>query len=399
MFRLSAAVCWLLALSSLAGAADPSLGQKVFWKPWAQAKVGNAVVPIDMLSFPATVEAVNGDWLWLGRAWVKKQDVLTADQALTELAAQILKQPKNAALWTCRGAVRAEKGDYDAAIKDFNEAIRLDPKQATAFSNRGSAQNHQGKYDAAIKDLSEAIRLNPRFAAAYNNRGIAWGRSGNDKNAIDDFGKAIQLDPKDPEAFQNRGSAWGATGQLDSAIADLTEALRLDSTDALAYFNRGNAWREKGELDRAIKDFNRVITLDPGDAAALTARAGAWTAQGQYDNAIKDYRGAIERDPKLVAAYNGLAWLQSTCPDQQYRDGDQGVENATQACQLTDWKDWGEIDTLAAAYAQQADFKQAAQWQEKAITLAANLQDKEAMQGRLTLYQAGQAFREAGSQQ
>ncbi len=50
-------------------AADPWIGQKVFCKPDAKAKVGNQLVKIELLTFPSEVEAVSGDWLWLGRAW------------------------------------------------------------------------------------------------------------------------------------------------------------------------------------------------------------------------------------------------------------------------------------------------------------------------------------------
>ena len=54
----------------------PWIGQKVFCKPDAKAKVGNQLVKIELLTFPSEVEAVNGDWLWLGRAWVRKHDVM-----------------------------------------------------------------------------------------------------------------------------------------------------------------------------------------------------------------------------------------------------------------------------------------------------------------------------------
>ena len=36
-----------------------------------------------------------------------------------------------------RGVAYANKGDYDKAIADCNEAIRLDPKDAVAYCNRG----------------------------------------------------------------------------------------------------------------------------------------------------------------------------------------------------------------------------------------------------------------------
>ena len=129
-------------------------------------------------SFPARVEAVNGDWLWLGRAWVRRQDVGTTDQALEQYSAQIRIQPKNAVLWTCRGAIWRAKGEYGRAIADFGEAIRLDPRQVAAHCNRGSARVHEGQLDGAINDLSEAIRLDPAYAPAHTNRGIVWCRLG-----------------------------------------------------------------------------------------------------------------------------------------------------------------------------------------------------------------------------
>ena len=178
MRTLPLALFCLLLFTLPAMAADEWLGRKVFCRPGATAKVGETEIAIETIPFPATVSAVNGDWLWLGRAWVRKQDALSADQALAVVSTQLRASPKIAQLWTCRGAIWREKGDYAAAIKDFTEAIRLDPKQPTAFNNRGNVLSHEGKYDAAIKDFGEAIRLDPKFAAAYANRGIVWSRLG-----------------------------------------------------------------------------------------------------------------------------------------------------------------------------------------------------------------------------
>jgi hypothetical protein len=69
----------LMAFLLLAGchqslcAADEWLGKEVFFKDSAVAMVGTEVVDkYKVLDVPATVGAVNGEWLWLGRAWVKK---------------------------------------------------------------------------------------------------------------------------------------------------------------------------------------------------------------------------------------------------------------------------------------------------------------------------------------
>ena len=66
-----------------------------------------------------------------------------------------------------------DKGQDDAAIAEYREAIRLKPDFFMAHSNLGSALGHEGQYDAAIAEDREAIRLKPGFAEAHNNLGMA----------------------------------------------------------------------------------------------------------------------------------------------------------------------------------------------------------------------------------
>ncbi len=47
-----------------------------------------------------------------------------------------------------------------------------------------------------------------------------------------------------------------------------------------------------------------------------------------------------------------LAWLRSTSADAELRDGAQAVLLATKACELTDWKGYDALRTLAAASAE-----------------------------------------------
>ena len=114
-----------------------------------------------------------------------------------------------------RGGAWFFKGDNDRAIKDYDEAIRLNPKYALAYevreaarlrqratqtadayNNRGSVYFNKGDYDRAIKEFDESIRLNPNDAIAHYNRGTAWSNKGDKDRAIKDYDEAIRLDPK-----------------------------------------------------------------------------------------------------------------------------------------------------------------------------------------------------------
>ncbi|MDR0304925.1 MAG: tetratricopeptide repeat protein [Chitinispirillales bacterium] len=65
-----------------------------------------------------------------------------------------------------RGVEYLNKGDYDRAIADFNEAIRIDPNNAIVRGNRGNAYFMKNDYDRAIADFKEAIKLNPNDTEA-----------------------------------------------------------------------------------------------------------------------------------------------------------------------------------------------------------------------------------------
>ena len=73
-----------------------------------------------------------------------------------------------------RGVAFARKGQLDAAIADFDEAIRLDPRSAVVLSNRGNAYIAKGQFGRSIIDYSEAIRLDPGYVPPYGARGTAY---------------------------------------------------------------------------------------------------------------------------------------------------------------------------------------------------------------------------------
>jgi len=94
------------------------------------------------------------------------------------------------------GNEKADAGDYQEAIKDYNKAIELNPKDAEAYYNRGLAKVKLGDYRGAIEDFNKAIEINPKIAEAYNNRGVAKGDLGDYRGEIEDYNKAIEINPK-----------------------------------------------------------------------------------------------------------------------------------------------------------------------------------------------------------
>jgi tetratricopeptide (TPR) repeat protein len=228
------------------------------------------------------------------------------------------RNPNDVDAYDYRGMGYWQKGEYDSAVADFDEAIRLNPtgvQGAAHYIFRGLAYAGKREYDRAISDIDEAARLNPRLPAVRGLASIVRGVVYNGKNdydrAIVELDQGIRLVPKMAIAYLARGTAYNGKGDYDRAIADVNEAIRLNPKDAPAYSERGWAYSGKGEYDRAIAELDQAIRLNPKNAIAHFRRGSVHTRNGDYERAIADFDEALRLDPAYAAARNDRARAQA----------------------------------------------------------------------------------------
>jgi tetratricopeptide (TPR) repeat protein len=262
------------------------------------------------------------------------------------------------------------------------------------YFNQAAALQRACKQREAIPLYTKAIELDASDAEAFSNRARAWLETDEFDKAVDDCTEAIRLKPGDIEAYVTRAEARSEKGEYDTAIADCNQAAALRPNDSSAYYFRGVAWDRKGNHDRAIKDFTEAIRLDPKDAEYYHGRANAWKHRAAYAKAIEDFVRALTLRPELTAARNSLAWLLATCPDARFRDGKKAFDHASYVFETDGGKNWDYVDTLAAAYAECGDMRQARDYANKAIDLATRDEDKETIRSRLAFYERGRPYRE-----
>ena len=87
----------------------------------------------------------------------------------------------------------AAKGEYSAALKDYESAARLSPSNVFIRYNAGLTYAEAKRYREAADALSYAIALYPQFARAYNVRATVRLKLGDRAGARCDYDSAQQI--------------------------------------------------------------------------------------------------------------------------------------------------------------------------------------------------------------
>jgi len=234
-----------------------------------------------------------------------------SDAAVRDYDASLQLDATSSSRHRIRGNKYTIEKNYDAAFAEYGEAIRLDPTSAFAFNNRGRLYGKEMEYDRAVGDYSEAIRLDPGWVLAYYGRGMIYSAKKEYDHAIADFDETIRLNASFAPGYASRCGARTAAGQdLHAALSDCDESLRLQPRQTLALSRRGFIHLKLANVAEAIADFDAALSIDAKDAWSLYGRGLARSQQGDLAGSQSDIAAAEKVLPGIgmaVTRYYGSA--------------------------------------------------------------------------------------------
>lgn len=175
--------------------------------------------------------------------------------------------------------------------------------------------------------------------------------------------------------YDRQGNQLLNTGNYTLALKYLTAAIRLEPDLWTAYYNRATVYLAQNNANAALQDLNETIRLKPAFFLASWMRGGVYSRMHNYKAALRDWdtlvrvTTQVQNAGELQLILNERAWLRATCPDASIRNGKLAVADAKRACQISNWKNSRNIDTLAAACAEAGDFDSAVRYEQQAIAL------------------------------
>jgi tetratricopeptide (TPR) repeat protein len=215
-----------------------------------------------------------------------------------------------------------DKGNYEAALRDYAKAIEINKSMAgrrnedertlnaETYNSRGKTyfdmamggkvpREQTGQYvGMALADYSAALGapvLKPKVRAEMlSNRGAGYAATGRYPEALRDFGEALELDPTNKTVYLNRSILYFQTQQFDKVINDYTKYIELDPYNPNIWYERGMAHRILNHNTEALADLERTIQFNNRELSCLARRerARAYAQSGNKAAAQGEYQQA-----------------------------------------------------------------------------------------------------------
>lgn len=312
--------------------------------------------------FGRAVEVTKGNWLMenaLGSALMRKGRV---DDALHHFERAVRVLPEVPMIRANLGRIYHRKGKYDEAEAQFRHALAMDSVYADAHNGLGLALLEEGRLDEAMAHFSEASRLEPDNARSSAFLGKVLLRKGRFEEAEQVLRASIRADPFKADPYGSLAYVMAKRGRLDDAIGLFEKALAIDTSAVDVRHNYSLALASRGDASRG--DFSR------GDAS-----------RSDHRRAILELRLILAMDSSAHNSANDLAWLLATTPDTSQRDGAEALRLARSVSAGAGDTEPRFLDTVAAAYAANGDFREAEAWGLRAIALAESFGDSDFVAG------------------
>lgn len=253
-------------------------------------------------------------------------------------------------------------------------------------------------YENAIPMYEKALDINPNSAESHTHLADCLIRQGKIDEAKPHLLKAVELAPENGFAHERLGTVLAEQGMRAEAIAAFRIAVHLKPQMADAQFRLGVLLAETGDVDGAGYHLGEAIRFDPAEVRAHLALGALFSSVGDFRQAAHHFSLALESDPKLLVALLQLAAIRATSDDPALRNGEEALELAERACQLTEQSDPTALVVLAQAQADLGRFADAIEAAERARRIVldgGHDRAASAIQQQIELFQKNQPYRQS----
>ncbi|GAA4836063.1 tetratricopeptide repeat protein [Algivirga pacifica] len=154
------------------------------------------------------------------------------EQAYENFLAAHKLNPKDITMLTNVGQLQQELEKYGEAVKSFKKILKLEENNEKAQFELARSYHFNGDFDKAMKAYNELMDLNSQNAYYYDARAYLKKDMDLKKEAIEDFTTSIALYDEDAETYYQRGLLHVEVFNNHKACLDFERALELKHPEA-----------------------------------------------------------------------------------------------------------------------------------------------------------------------
>jgi len=174
----------------------------------------------------------------------------------------------------------------------MRDTLGKNPAAWTAYNDLGIVLAKRGNYAAAINEFQNALRCNADYADARLNLGLALMLQGKPAEAEPQFLAVLKVRPYEPLAHQQLGAIFEAQGKEQEALSHFKLAL-LFKPDAETRLALASFLYKTGDFRSAVEQLHLALAVKPDLAAALNNLA--WILATCPDAAVRNGTEAVQR--------------------------------------------------------------------------------------------------------
>ena len=229
--------------------------------------------------------------IWLGSALLA---LGKADEAIASIREALRLEPDNGQAH--QGLARAlwvGKGQFAAAIPEFERAIELNPEAGYSYLQLALLLAWEGHYDRAEEICRRAVELQEQYISGNAGLQIVGAHSR--------LGYVHYLRGKYDEALRAYEREMAFVSSSDHALRDRTQ-IELNVKIGAAYHRQGRTEDAARHFARALKAFDARVANGADDPFTRYYIACALALHGQKDRALESLRRVSQAYPELTAA-------------------------------------------------------------------------------------------------
>jgi tetratricopeptide (TPR) repeat protein len=208
---------------------------------------------------------------------------------------------------------RADRGDLEAASRDFRQASALDPAATRPLEELGDVRYQLQQYDRAATAYERSVRLDDRSARVTYKLALARYRLGDLDGALAALEQTVRLDDRMADAYYLRGVCLRDKRRTTDAVKALEQAIALSPALILPREELADIYGELGRRTDQIEQLQVLAGLDRQRVARHVAVGLAHARARHWDSAVLTLGAALERaqDDTLLYRALGQVWLDS----------------------------------------------------------------------------------------